>query len=78
MTSVGIARDGVQLHSCPSCGQHAWTCAGRRLDRDELLAVLRSSRAVTAPRRPPERSAPAASPDLHDLLKGFTPHGTSS
>lgn len=83
MTSVGIATDGVQLHSCPSCGAHAWTREGRRLERSELLTVLRTPPA--AGKRASRRTAvanrlPASSShgDLRDMLRGFTAHGTSS
>lgn len=82
MTSVGIERDGVQLHSCPSCGEHAWTRQGMRLERSELLAALRSSPAPArsaARRSAVARVLPASPPgDLRELLRGFTAHGTSS
>lgn len=77
MTSVGIERDGIALHSCPSCGRHAWTRGGRQLDRQELLEALRSVPVARAARRPVAPRG-TASADVGDLLQGFTVHGTSS
>ncbi len=96
MTVIGIAPDpegaeqGVRLHSCPSCGRHAWRQGDREVDRGQLLQVLRAARssarpAPAAPGRP--AAAPASSAEdeerarreeLQQLLSRFTVHGSSS
>jgi len=90
MTGIGLPRNGggLVLHTCASCGRHAWLEDGRQVDRQALLDALRS--------RPPARraaagstpAAPVSGPaeldgsgrraELQHLLGGFTAHGSSS
>ena len=68
MSAIGLMRDGAQLvlHSCASCGRHAWREDGREVDRDGLLGALRASTPPPAARRkavpPPEVPPPAVPP----------------
>lgn len=88
MTVIGVDDNAraLRLHSCPSCGRHAWWQDGRQVDRAELLDTLR---VVRDPKPAPAPAAPApavaAEPDpvdrrteLQRLLAGFTVHGTVS
>ena len=74
----------VELHSCASCGQHAWRREGRPVDRDQLLETLQAHRSAPPAARPRRRAAPAARgedtrrADLQDLLSAFTVHGSTS
>jgi len=85
MTVIGVDDDAhaLRMHSCPSCGRHAWRQGDREVDRAELLDTLR----VVRDPKPARRPAPAAVPvpeedpvdrrtELQRLLAGFTVHGT--
>ena len=83
MTVIGVERQGsgLQLHSCPSCGRHAWWSGGRAVGRSELLEALQ----VVRPAKARPAAVVAVAPDhtgrradLLRLLEGFTAHGSSS
>ena len=67
MTSIAVeqATSALQLHSCPSCGRHAWRADGVEVDRSTLLEALRVRKepAARSPRLTrKERTAPPAAP----------------
>ena len=79
MSTIAVeqAASGLELHSCTTCGQHAWRSHGQAVDREQLLEVL----TVQKPPRPRRPAAPAAQEprtDLRTLLAGFQVHGSSS
>lgn len=87
MTTIGVERatEGLELHSCPSCGQHAWRSGGLPVSREQVLAALQVHRPATAPVPPAvveRRQAPPADGDrrseLQRLLSDFTAHGSTS
>ena len=87
MAQIGVehAAAGLELHSCATCGAHAWRSRGRPVDRQHVLAALQ----VRRPAATPARGRPAAPPqqpadddarrvELQRLLDSFTVHGSSS
>ncbi len=87
MTAIGLDQpQGLQLHSCPSCGRHSWRSGAREVDRAELLATLQVEKARAAGQgRADEPAAVEPAPDeaarrseLQQMLSGFTVHGTTS
>jgi len=70
MSGIGVATgDGVLLHSCASCGRHAWSARGRELDRDELIELLRDdASAAAAP-----SAAPVVLPDSAPVVRTRRP-----
>lgn len=86
MTRIAVehAEVGVELHSCASCGQHAWRRDGQPVDREQLLEALQVRRPV--PGRAPGRRRPAATgpdgedrrADLQRMLTGFRVHGPAT
>ena len=88
MTAIGLDQpQGLQLHSCPSCGRHSWRSGAREVDRAELLATLQVEKARAAGQgRPDEAAAVARAPvdeearrsELQQMLSRFTVHGTTS
>ncbi len=87
MSVIGVDDNAqaLRLHSCPSCGRHAWRQGGREVDRAELLDTLRVVRDPKPARRPVPAAQPAPDEDpvdrrteLQRLLAGFTVHGTVS
>jgi len=86
MTAIGLDQpQGLQLHSCPSCGRHSWRSGAREVDRAELLATLQVQTRTIGPVRPEPPAAIEPAPDetarrseLQRMLSRFTIHGTSS
>lgn len=70
MSGIGVATgDGVLLHSCASCGRHAWSAQGRELDRDELIELLRDDAGTPAP----APAAPVVLPDRAPVARTRRP-----
>ncbi len=86
MTAIGLNQpQGLQLHSCPSCGRHSWRSGAREVDRAELLATLQVQTPIIGQDRPAPPAAIEPAPEeaarrseLQQMLSGFTIHGTSS
>lgn len=86
MTTIGVERagSGLDLHSCPSCGRHVWSSAGRPVDRDEVLEALQVHRpapvagAAPEPRAGTRTDEGARRAELTRLLSTFTVHGSTS
>ena len=58
MNGIQVDRDGsaLRLHSCPTCGRHAWLADGREVDRAAVLDSLRVRERPAAGRGPARRS----------------------
>lgn len=85
MTRIGVEHPSaeVELHSCRSCGQHAWRRDGAPVDRGQLLEALQAHRPTIVPAARPrpvakEKVEAERRADLQRLLSTFQVHGSTS